>query len=49
MLLSLGITIQATSVRQAPITGRVYEFDNKYWNVNDMRWDMINDTWEEEI
>lgn len=44
MILALGISIH--QVRQI---GDIYEFDNRYWNVIDMKWEMINDTWEEEI
>lgn len=44
MILALNISISANN-----FIGDKYEFDNRYWNVIDMKWEMINDTWEEEI
>lgn len=44
MILALGI-----SIHKINSIGDFYEFDNRYWNVIDMKWEMINDTWEEEI
>lgn len=46
MILALGISIHSAATNS--IAGR-YEFDNKVWNMIDMKWEMINDTWEEEI
>jgi hypothetical protein len=46
MILALGISIHSTVVNS--ISGR-YEFDNRVWSMIDMKWEMINDTWEEEI
>jgi hypothetical protein len=43
----LALTISIPSIGKNSILDR-YEFDNSYWNVIDMRWEMINDTWEAE-
>jgi hypothetical protein len=49
MILALGISIQASSVTTAAVRiSRTYEFDAQYWNAIEMRWEMINDTWETE-
>jgi hypothetical protein len=44
MILALGISIHANN-----FIGDKYEFDNRYWDRIDMKWETINDTWEEEI
>lgn len=44
MILTLAISLPA--VRGVMEN---YEFDNRYWNVIEMKWETINDTWEEEI
>lgn len=46
MILALAISTHSVVIN--PIGGR-YEFDNRIWNVIDMKWEMINDTWEEEL
>jgi hypothetical protein len=48
MILSLGISIQAAPVTSAVAIGQSYEFDTAYWNSINIRWEMINDTWETE-
>jgi hypothetical protein len=45
MILALNISICSSANNS--IMDR-YEFDNRYWNVIDMKWEMINDTWEQE-
>tara|TARA_R110001632_G_scaffold208089_1_gene332416 strand:- start:335 stop:463 length:129 start_codon:yes stop_codon:yes gene_type:complete len=42
MRIGFGISIQS-----APYID--YEFDNRYWSRIEMKWETINDTWEEEI
>lgn len=44
MILALGI-----SIHNSNFVGRDYEFDNRYWELIAMKWETINDTWEEEI
>ena len=46
MILSLSIALN--SVASNSTAGR-YEFDNRVWQMIDMKWEAINDTWEEEI
>lgn len=46
MILSLSIALQSVASNS---TAGKYEFDNRYWPVIDMKWEMINDTWEEEL
>lgn len=48
MILALGISVQAATVTSAVVMSKSYEFDSSYWNAIEMRWEMINDTWETE-
>lgn len=45
MILGLGISITSSKT----YIGDSYEFDSRYWNLIGMKWETINDTWEEEI
>lgn len=47
MRLGLGIQINCIAVNQTQANS--YEFDSRFWNIISMRWETINDTWEEEI
>ncbi len=48
MRLGLGIQINCTAaVNKSQLNS--YEFDNRVWSLIPMRWETINDTWEEEI
>lgn len=48
MRLGLGIQINCSAaVNKTQLNS--YEFDNRFWNLIPMRWETINDTWEEEI
>lgn len=44
----LGLAISIHSISSNSVSGR-YEFDNRVWQMIDMRWETINDTWEEEL
>lgn len=45
----LGLNISLVGVVNRSILDNAYEFDNRYWNVVSMKWETINDTWEQEI
>lgn len=47
MILGLNISLVGTVSRS--ILDNAYEFDNRAWNMVSLKWDTINDTWEEEI
>lgn len=47
MRLGLGLQINCTA--SSNVIGDKYEFDNRFWSLIGMKWETINDTWEEEI
>ncbi len=47
MILALGISIHADPVTSAVVIGQSYEVDTD-GNAIEMRWEMINETWETE-